>query len=443
MRILKSPALIQQMARAGVGLQCTAAGLTVGIVALGWPGAQTLAGKAGLAGMACALGALAVIGLDAFLSQRRLNRYLECSLDAVQAPVTVTDLDMNWVFINRVTEQLLGPLGLDKRKVLGKHCSHWKADICNTENCGVHSLRAGRPRTFYNQMYPDRPSTRMQVDTAYVTDDGGKRIGHVEIVTNVDAAEKLSSTASQIAASLEETSASLEEINSITRSTADNCQQASGMMEKSDRVAVEASACMGQFTEAMKAISTASQETSRIVKTIDEISFQTNLLALNAAVEAARAGEAGLGFAVVADEVRSLAHRASEAAKNTATMIATTVAKVQEGNTLLQKTTASFSEVVRMSSQVKDRVAEINQASHEQAQGIAQISSAVSDMSTVVQGAASSIADGNPPAKSNKPAPAARASFKSKPPIATLRLETPARETVPANGGGDSTTLGF
>ena len=83
----------------------------------------------------------------------------------------------------------------------------------------------------------------------------------------------------------------------------------------------EANHAMVELTESMKEITTASEETAKIIKTIDEIAFQTNLLALNAAVEAARAGEAGAGFAVVADEVRNLAMRAADAAKNTANLI--------------------------------------------------------------------------------------------------------------------------
>ena len=93
-----------------------------------------------------------------------------------------------------------------------------------------------------------------------------------------------------------------------------------------------ANGSMTELTQSMDDISKASDETSKIIKTIDEIAFQTNLLALNAAVEAARAGEAGAGFAVVADEVRNLAMRAAEAAKNTSALIEGTVKKVKEGS---------------------------------------------------------------------------------------------------------------
>ncbi|MCP4646444.1 MAG: methyl-accepting chemotaxis protein, partial [bacterium] len=141
----------------------------------------------------------------------------------------------------------------------------------------------------------------------------------------------------------------------------------------------------GELTKSMEEISKASEETSKIVKTIDEIAFQTNLLALNAAVEAARAGEAGAGFAVVADEVRNLAMRAAAAAKDTSALIEGTVKKVGDGATLVEKTNEAFKEVTDSSAKVGALVAEISSASKEQADGISQVTTAVSEMDTVVQ----------------------------------------------------------
>ena len=121
------------------------------------------------------------------------------------------------------------------------------------------------------------------------------------------AAQSLAEGSSEQAASLEETSSSLEEMSSMTSRNADNARQANALMEEAKRVVDTADGSMVRLTGSMGEIAKASEETSKIVKTIDEIAFQTNLLALNAAVEAARAGEAGAGFAVVADEVRNLA----------------------------------------------------------------------------------------------------------------------------------------
>ena len=142
---------------------------------------------------------------------------------------------------------------------------------------------------------------------------------------------------------------------------------------------------MGKLTTSMEEISNASEETSKIIKTIDEIAFQTNLLALNAAVEAARAGEAGAGFAVVADEVRNLAMRAADAAKNTASLIEATVKKVHDGSDLVQRTSEAFKEVEERSGRVGSLVEEIATASHEQSEGIGQVNRAVSEMDRVVQ----------------------------------------------------------
>jgi methyl-accepting chemotaxis protein len=135
----------------------------------------------------------------------------------------------------------------------------------------------------------------------------------------------------------------------------------------------------------MEEISKASQETQKIVKTIDEVAFQTNLLALNAAVEAARAGEAGAGFAVVADEVRNLAIRAADAAKNTADLIEGTVKKVKDGGALVATTNEAFTQVAESASRVGELLSEIATASNEQAQGIGQVNTAVAEMDKVVQ----------------------------------------------------------
>lgn len=128
--------------------------------------------------------------------------------------------------------------------------------------------------------------------------------------------QQLAAGSSQQASAIEETTASLEEISKMTRQNANNADQSNGFMKEVDGVVERARDTLVQLTGAIGDITKASEETSQIIKTIDEIAFQTNLLALNAAIEAARAGEAGAGFAVVAEEVRNLAMRAAEAAKN-------------------------------------------------------------------------------------------------------------------------------
>jgi methyl-accepting chemotaxis protein len=142
---------------------------------------------------------------------------------------------------------------------------------------------------------------------------------------------------------------------------------------------------MNKLTSSMREIAGASEETQKIVKTIDEISFQTNLLALNAAVEAARAGEAGAGFAVVAEEVRNLALRAAEAAKSSSTLMTDIVRKIKAGEQLVNATNQEFVEIKTSSHKVVELMGGVAAASREQSQGIDQINTAIMEMNTVTQ----------------------------------------------------------
>jgi methyl-accepting chemotaxis protein len=199
------------------------------------------------------------------------------------------------------------------------------------------------------------------------------------------ASQQLAEGSSQQAAAIEETSSSLEEMSSMTKQNADHANQANHLMKEVHQTVAQANQSMVHLTGSMLDISKASEETQKIIKTIDEIAFQTNLLALNAAVEAARAGEAGAGFAVVADEVRNLAMRAAEAAKNTASLIEGTVKTVKAGCELVEATSKEFSGVTASVSKSGELVGEINEASREQAQGIDQINRAATEMDQVTQ----------------------------------------------------------
>lgn len=193
------------------------------------------------------------------------------------------------------------------------------------------------------------------------------------------------SGASQQASTVEETSASIEEIASMTKRNADNAGQADNIMKDANKVVEQANDSMTELTTCMREISKASEETSMIIKTIDEIAFQTNLLALNAAVEAARAGEVGAGFAVVAEEVRNLALRSAEAARNTQGMIENTVEKIAQGAELVGGTNEAFADVAERSKKATELVAEISISSQEQAQGIEQVTKALAEMDETTQ----------------------------------------------------------
>jgi methyl-accepting chemotaxis protein len=200
--------------------------------------------------------------------------------------------------------------------------------------------------------------------------------------------QQLADSTSEQASSLEETSASLEEMSSMTKQNAEHAHQAKAIMSEAGAIVQKVDHHMQDMADAIGDIIRSSEETGKIIKTIDEIAFQTNLLALNAAVEAARAGEAGAGFAVVAAEVRNLAKRASEAAKNTNVLIENTITAVRKGSALTKATQAAFQENTAISKKISQLVEEIATASEEQSLGITQVNTAVAEMDKVTQSTA-------------------------------------------------------
>jgi methyl-accepting chemotaxis protein len=197
--------------------------------------------------------------------------------------------------------------------------------------------------------------------------------------------QNLAQGANEQASSLEEVSSSLEEMASMTKQNAENANQAKNLAGEANNNASSGISAMKRMNTSIVKIKESSDQTAKIVKTIDEIAMQTNLLALNAAVEAARAGEAGRGFAVVAEEVRNLAQRSAEAAKNTANMIEESVKNAEEGVTISTEASKSFDIIEESVRKVNDLIAEIAAASQEQSQGIDQINTAVAQMDKVTQ----------------------------------------------------------
>ncbi len=343
------------------------------------------------------------------MAKERFNFY-EQILDAIPNPLSVTDMDMKWTFVNRAATD---PLGVKREDILGQHCSNWGAGICNTEGCGVSCLRKGKPISFFNQWGKD-----FRVDTCYINGLDGDKIGHVEYVQEVsekvalkavykdvdaisenlttgannlnDASHALTVGSTQQAASITQIGSSLQEILTQANDNAERASRASEVSSEAQRAATMASDEIKELEQAMLEINRSSDAISKIITVINDIASQTNLLALNASIEAARAGEMGRGFAVVADEVRKLAERSTTAASESAQYIQTSVENVEKGNAISQKCVSALSEIVKHVVTISNTIEEIDNASQSQAAGLSQVNQGMSEIDEVVHSTAAS-----------------------------------------------------
>ncbi|WP_313257514.1 methyl-accepting chemotaxis protein [Lacrimispora sp.] len=198
-------------------------------------------------------------------------------------------------------------------------------------------------------------------------------------------AQNLSQGSVEQAASVEELSSSVNEISSSLMSTAKAVEDVNKQAGRVGEAMESGNAQMHEMMQSMDQINRKSKEIEKVNKLIEDIAFQTNILALNAAVEAARAGEAGKGFAVVADEVRNLAGKSANAAKDTSSLVADTIAAVKTGTNIATSTGETLNGVL---SETKSMVSAIRRSAEElkeQSDKVTQVTYGIEQISSVVQ----------------------------------------------------------
>jgi methyl-accepting chemotaxis protein len=199
------------------------------------------------------------------------------------------------------------------------------------------------------------------------------------------ASQTLAQGATEQAATVQELSDAVSQVAAQAGNSAELSKKAAGLSEEILENAHTGSDKMSQMMEAVRNISETSHSINQVIKVIDDIAFQTNILALNAAVEAARAGQHGKGFAVVADEVRNLAAKSAAAAKDTGTLIASSVEKAVLGERIAGETAESITKIVERINQSNKLILDISQYAGKQAEAVEYINKGISQVSEVVQ----------------------------------------------------------
>lgn len=196
--------------------------------------------------------------------------------------------------------------------------------------------------------------------------------------------EDLSTRTSEQAASITETSTTLEGFTSIVKVNTDNSEEVRNRLESFNADMQTKKDLMDNVTSTMKEIEDSSKKIDNIINVINDISFQTNLLALNAAVEAARAGEAGRGFAVVASEVRNLAQKTAESSKTIQDIVTQNVESTKKGMLLVNETSEFFAAIMDIMNELVGKINEISEGSKEQSTGVEQINQAILQLENVI-----------------------------------------------------------
>lgn len=196
---------------------------------------------------------------------------------------------------------------------------------------------------------------------------------------------KLSDNAADNAASLEQTSSSVEALTSLVIKNTERAKEITVHAMDAQKNASIGETEIQDLLKAMDDIVFSSHQIESIINVIENIAFQTRLLSLNASIEAARAGEAGRGFAVVAEEVRNLAQKTAYSAKEITDIIIQSTSKTEDGAKIIKKAGETLKNIVNSSASVSMLINEIVTASNEQNEGIIQIGKAIAQIDQATQ----------------------------------------------------------